>query len=215
MLLASPPAVQDTGDGGGKDETKLPHRKGGNIRKEKKAKGVPRGDVIGRTILKAVQDDAARMEVPSWVTPAPSTLGTGKGGKLTADQWRAVCSINLVVTLVRLWGECDESDKHFLMLDNFMDLVTAVKLGSKRVLETNTVELYEAHMLRYLKGLTSLYAPYKLLPTQHLAMHFGEHLNRFGPTHATRCFVYERENLRLQNTVTNTKFGELLAAFYY
>lgn len=168
--------------------------------------------VIGRTILKAIADDAARMELPSWVTPAPSSLGAAKGGSLTADQWRAVCSINLVVTLVRIWGDKGEleSDKQSLMLDNFMDLVTAVKLGSKRVLDSDTVRLYEQYMLQYLEGVTSLYAPYKLLPNHHLAMHFGEHLTRFGPTHATRCFVFERENLRLQKTNTNTKFGEYI-----
>ncbi|KLO06289.1 hypothetical protein SCHPADRAFT_808936, partial [Schizopora paradoxa] len=158
--------------------------------------------------LKAVQDDAKRMDLPSWVTPAPSSLGTGGLGKLTADQWKAVCSINLVVTLVRIWGNADEKGRQYLMLSNFMDLVTAVKLGCKRVLELDTVRLYEEHMLRYLQGLTTIYAPYQLLPYQHLAMHFGENLQRFGPTHATRCFVYERENLRLQKTVTNQKFGK-------
>ncbi|KIK31552.1 hypothetical protein CY34DRAFT_103141, partial [Suillus luteus UH-Slu-Lm8-n1] len=37
--------------------------------------------------------------------------------------------------------------------------------------------------------------------------HFGELLQRFGPTHAWRCWIFERINYTLQQIPTNKKFG--------
>ena len=115
---------------------------------------------------------------------------------------------NLVITLVRLWGNREgEMERFQAMLDNFMDLVTAVKLGSKRTLSREIIQEYDIHIFRYMNRMLELYPSANMVPNHHLALHFGEHLQRFGPTQSTRTFVSERENLRLRQTPTNMKFG--------
>ncbi len=79
--------------------------------------------VIGQDTLYEIWKDMGprRMELPTCVTPAPANIGVPKAGKLTADQWRTACTINLVITLIRLWGMKSHDDRHYHMLANFMD----------------------------------------------------------------------------------------------
>ena len=44
------------------------------------------------------------MELPSWLNAAPAAFGTTQHGKLSADQWRTVGTLNLPITLIRTWG---------------------------------------------------------------------------------------------------------------
>ena len=44
------------------------------------------------------------MELPSWLNAAPAAFGTTQHGKLSADQWRTVGTLNLPITLIRRWG---------------------------------------------------------------------------------------------------------------
>lgn len=152
------------------------------------------------------------MELPTWVTPAPANIGVPKAGKLTADQWRSVCTINLVVTLIRLWGTKDLEDRHYQMLVNFMDLVSAIKIAHQRSQTPQSRSQYTFYMKRYLTGMLALYPSVTFTPNQHLSLHFEEHLERFGPAHASRCFVFERENLALQKFPKNMKHGK--SGFY-
>ncbi len=145
----------------------------------------------------------AGLTFPSWVTAGPKHPGSTKQGKLHADQWRSFCSINLVVTLIRIWGlEAPESEKG-RMLENFLHLVSAVKYACLRVVNGESINAYESHMYTYLRTLFELYPGTELVPNQHMALHFGDHLRRFGPTHSWRCFAFERYNFLLQQVETN------------
>jgi len=93
------------------------------------------------------------------------------------------------------------------MLDNYMDLVTAVKVASMRTMTPARIASYNLHMDRYLKNVLELYPQINLTPNHHLSAHFGELLQRFGPTHAWRCWIFERINYMLQQIPTNKKFG--------
>jgi hypothetical protein len=44
-------------------------------------------------------------------------------------------------------------------------------------------------------------------PYQHLALHFGDQLCHFGPTHSWHCFPFERYNYLLQKILTNMIWG--------
>ncbi len=180
---------------------------GGKIAKAAKKAKVK---VIGKDTLSEVWRDMEprRMELPTWVTPAPSNLGAPKVGKLTADQWRATCTIHLVVTLVRLWGVMDPTSRHYQMLDNFMDLVTAIKIADRRSLTPNMSSDFLFYMHRYLENLLLLYPSVSLTPNQHLSLHFDGNMKRFGPSHAGRCFGIERQNYVLQRIPKNMKHGE-------
>lgn len=94
------------------------------------------------------------------------------------------------------------------MLNNFIDLVTAVEVGSMLVTSEEHIKLYDRMMTRYLDTLKTLYKEARIAPNHHLALHIGDFLRIFGPVHAWRAFALERYNYMLQQMNTNNKFGE-------
>jgi hypothetical protein len=94
------------------------------------------------------------------------------------------------------------------MLDNFMHLVTAVKLASMRSMNAERIRSYTHHMHMYLTSLLDLYPDTTITPYQHLALHMPTFLKRFGPTHSWRCWPFERYNYLLQKIPTNMKFSQ-------
>jgi hypothetical protein len=164
--------------------------------------------VLGRGVLAEIRHDMEHLRFPSWMAKAPSHPGEEKWGKFSADQWKTFCIHTLSITLVRLWGHKPEDSLERRQLDNFMHLVSAVKLATMRKVTEEVVARYEYHMHSYLRSLQLLYPDVKLTPYQHLSLHFGEFLRRFGPTHAWRCFPFERYNYVMQNLPTNRIFGE-------
>lgn len=151
----------------------------------------------------------AAMHLPGWVSRSPSHPGESRWGKFHADQWRAFCTINLPVTLIRLWGSKPKDSREYQMLSNFMHLVTAIKLATMRKMTKARISEYEFHMHSYLTTLLELYPGTDISPYQHMALHFGDQLRRFGPTHAWRCFPFERYNYLLQKVKTNFIWGML------
>jgi hypothetical protein len=172
----------------------------GRVRKNESA-------VLGAGVLAKVQHDMARTQLPYWVSPAPREAGSTQVGKLSADQWQSFCSIHLVVTLIRIWGHSGLESRFYKMLQNYMDLVTAVKIASMRTMTPTRIASHNHYMDRYLKDVLELYPQVNLSPYHHLSCHFGELLQRFGPTHAWRCWIFERINYKLQQIPTNKKFG--------
>lgn len=164
--------------------------------------------VLGKKTLQQICDDMEQLQLPSWVSKAPSHPGESKWGKFSADQWRAFCTINLPITLIRLWGSRPKDSREHRMLVNFMHLVTAVKLATMRKTSPSRIAQYEDHMHQYLEGVLVLFPGTGITPYQHMALHFGEQLRRFGPTHSWRCFPFERYNYLLQKIPTNNKFGQ-------
>ncbi|EIW77575.1 hypothetical protein CONPUDRAFT_61384, partial [Coniophora puteana RWD-64-598 SS2] len=162
--------------------------------------------------INAIWNDMSKLSIPSWVSIAPTKSGSTEHGKLSADHYRSLCSVNLPYTLGRLWGN-KVSTKTALnypaMYSNFMDLVSAVKIAMMRNMTASRIDKYNFYMKRYLQGLLSLYKGVTLSPTHHLVLHFGEQLANFGPVHSWRCFPFERYNGLIQKISTNKRFGEL------
>lgn len=163
--------------------------------------------VLGKHTLPEVWSDKARTILPSWISPIPAGAGSAKTGKLTADQWRTLCTVHLVVTLVRLWGGCDPDDRRCDLLVNFMHLVTATSLLFRRSVDTETIQLYEESMKAYLEGHLHLYPHLNLSPKHHLSLHMPGFLRGFGPVHGWVTWGFERLILKFQNTDTNRKIG--------
>jgi len=85
------------------------------------------GTVLGEDIMEAVWADMALTELPSWVLDVPRNWGTATHRKLSANNWRVICTIHLPIILIRLWGG-DDDQKH--KLQNFMDLVCAIQIAN-------------------------------------------------------------------------------------
>ena len=163
--------------------------------------------VLGWQMLGEIWSDMEKTYLPSSVTPLPKNVGSAQAGSLGADEWRTFCLVHLPITLIRHWGG-DMPLREVQMLENFMDLVTAVKLASMRTTCATRIQSYESHMQRYLSKLLVLYPGATITPNHHLSLHLPEILDRFGPSHAFRAFIFERGNLILQQTPTNNKMGQ-------
>jgi len=161
--------------------------------------------VLGKGVLPEVWRDRGRTILPSWLSPIPADAGSARAGKLTADQWRMLCTVHLVVTLVRLWSDRGPGDRRHDMLCNFMDLVTATVVLFKRSMSPGRIKLYEDFMRSYLEGYLRLYPHLNLTPKHHLSLHIPRFLERFGPVHGWITWGFERLNFTFQRTETNGK----------
>ncbi|GBE86757.1 hypothetical protein SCP_0906380 [Sparassis crispa] len=164
--------------------------------------------VLGRRMLSIIWKDMDAVVLPSTLTPPPRRPGTSSG-KLEADELRTFCTINLTISLIWAWGSKPSDSREYRMLQNFMDLITAVKLASLRTMTSERITRYRRHMHRYLRTLLELFPGTTISPNQHNSLHLPEHLERFGPTHSIRAFSFERNNGDLQTILTNNKMVDL------
>lgn len=155
--------------------------------------------------MEEIQGDIAKTVLPSWIGRAPPDIGNPAHGKLSADQWRTLCTVHLPVTLTRVWSQSDATRNQTKMLENFLDLVTAVLWGTPRRLTKKNIKVYDHYIFKYTRGLLSTYPDLHLIPNQHYAMHLGDILRRFGPTHAYWAFPFERFIGLLRQIRTNQK----------
>lgn len=158
--------------------------------------------------MRTIQADIGNTTLPSWIERPPSNFGSPSHGKLKADHWRTVCTISLVMTLVRLWGREDCAPWEKNMLRNFLDLVIAVNTVTKRSISPEQIKTYKFYMHRYLETLCTLYPERNLVPNHHLALHLPRCLSDFGPVHSWWCFPFERYNGVISRLNTNNQPGK-------
>ena len=155
--------------------------------------------------MEAVWADMALARLPTWLTAAPHNWGTKERGKLSADQWRAICTVHLPITLIRLWS--NETGRKKAMLRNFMDLVNAIQTAHMRVTSQHHKDTYNQLIFHYVAGLKNLFPDVKLRPNHHVSLHIGDMLDLFGPTNSHNASFYERYIKFLHRINTNQKIG--------
>lgn len=156
--------------------------------------------------MEAIWEDMAATQLPTWITSAPRNWGTASRGKLSADQWRVICTVHIPITLIRIW--CNETGRKKDLLRNFMDLVIAVRIANMRVTSQSQIQDYDTYMLRYIKGIKELFPHKRLKPNHHAALHIGDFLKLFGPVHSHSAPFYERYINFFHQMSTNQKLGE-------
>lgn len=164
--------------------------------------------VLYKEVLEVVWSDMAITTLPSWMARAPRNLGSPNQGHVKADQWRTACEVNLVITLIRLWGVPNASKEHKAYLDNFLELVTAVRWATMRSTSERHIQIIQHNLRQYLQSLVKLFSPHVLKVNHHLSLHLVECLHLFGPVHGWWAFPFERYNGMLARTNTNDKEGE-------
>ena len=155
--------------------------------------------------MEAVWADMACTQLPSWIASAPPNWGTAERGKISADQWRVICTIHLTITLIRLWG--NETGRKKELLLNFMDLVSAIRIANMRVSSRKQILAYNKHIFRYLDGVKVLFPDEKIKPIHHASLHIGDILELFGPVHSHSAPFFERYIKFLHRINTNSKIG--------
>ena len=130
--------------------------------------------------MQAYAERCGATELAYWVSRAPKDAGSRHRGKLSADQWRTLCTIHLPITLVKEWATATNAptvaalpsqDRQMQMLTNFMDLVTAVNIAGSLVTSEANIRQYEESILRYLRNLKHLYPEASIKPNHHIAIH--------------------------------------------
>ncbi|RPD78430.1 hypothetical protein L226DRAFT_543787 [Lentinus tigrinus ALCF2SS1-7] len=172
----------------------------------------PVNEIFTSSVLKELRHDIRQMYLPSWLEKPPSNIGDTSHGKLKADHWRTLCTVPMVMTLVRLWGTSRSVGQEAQALDNFMHLVAAVDLATRRTMSVDRANQYDVHMEAYIRGMLSIYNV-DLVPNHHLCLHLKECLLLFGPTHGWWAFPFERYNGMLQKLKTNQKLAEIPLTF--
>ncbi|TEB24058.1 hypothetical protein FA13DRAFT_1639190 [Coprinellus micaceus] len=170
----------------------------------------PKSAVLGSGVLNSYVVDRQNMVLPSWITAPPAKAGHAEHGKMSADQWRVFCTVNLPITLIRIWSFRGSEPRWLQMLLNFLDMVIAVEIASLVVTSPTLITQYEVLMHRYLESLKSVYKDAPIVQNHHTAMHVGDVMRDFGPTPGFRAYATERFNYILQRVKTNRhELGEI------
>ncbi|KAL7284382.1 hypothetical protein ACG7TL_001672 [Trametes sanguinea] len=163
--------------------------------------------VLTADVLSQLRRDIERTFLPSWLERPPKNFGSPAHGKLKADHWRTVCTIHMVITLVRLWGREAAPERERLLLENFCHLVIAVDQATRCSMTPERARIFNHHMEKYLRSLQSLFE-HELVPNHHLSLHLAACLLLFGPVHGWWAFPFERFNGILERLSTNNQTGE-------
>lgn len=134
-------------------------------------------------------------------------FGSPAHGKLKADHWRTVCTISMMITLVRVWSSSTATPGEHKLLENFIHLVIAVDLATRRSMDAERARLFDFYMLEYLRTLRELF-DHDLVPNHHLSLHLATCLLLFGPVRGTWGYPFERYNGIIQRLNTNNHISE-------
>ncbi|KAI0753039.1 hypothetical protein C8Q80DRAFT_1096323 [Daedaleopsis nitida] len=168
--------------------------------------------IITLNVIEHIRADIRATYLPSWIERPPLNFGSRSHGKLKADHWRTVCTINMVISLVPIWTSSTATEGDRLLLENFIHLVVAVDLATRCTMDAQRARLFDEHMLSYLRTLRHLFE-HQLVPNHHLSLHIVTCLLLFRPVHGWWAYPFERYNGIIQRLNTNNKIEEIPLTF--
>jgi hypothetical protein len=155
--------------------------------------------------LKELRSDMHKTILPVGIQSPPRNFGSKSHGKLKADQWRVFAAISGPITFIRLWAGLESQHRKFKLLHHFMSLSNAIHLASQRTQTGESVDVFEQHLLAYLRAIPKLFKEKKaIVPNHHMALHLPQCFREFGPAHSWWTYPSERINGKLQKMKTNS-----------
>ncbi|MBW0473531.1 hypothetical protein O181_013246 [Austropuccinia psidii MF-1] len=167
--------------------------------------------IFDKDLLSFINKLLPRIHIPTWIKRALPVLGKASFGRLKADEWRNLFTIQLPLTLPVYWSTGGPS-AHSLFR-NFAHLVSSVNIALKRRLTSELVSKYRYHNLEYLKSCLILFPEVTLAPNHHMSIHLGDCLEKFGPSRAWWSFSMERLMGRILKASHNNRLGQLEITF--
>ncbi|POW02242.1 hypothetical protein PSHT_12220 [Puccinia striiformis] len=165
--------------------------------------------VFDRQALSYINENLNRIHIPTWIRRAIPVLGKASFGRLKADEWRNLFTIQLPLILPVFWN--DDQPGNQSLLHNFAHLVSLVNIALKRTMNQDRIEKYRYHLYEYIKSSLVLFPESNLAPNHHMAFHLADCLERFGPCRAWWSFSMERLMGSVLKASTNNHLGELVA----
>jgi hypothetical protein len=163
--------------------------------------------IFDSTVLCHVNSILPRIHTPTWIKRPIPVLGKASFGKLKADEWRSLLTIQLPLILIPMWSGRDHVKTS--LRKNFVHLVSVINLGLKRSITSNHIKRYRDHIRKYLEGSVLLFQHCKLAPNHHMAVHLADCLERFGPVRAWWSFPFERLMGKILKASHNNHISEL------
>ncbi|MBW0487060.1 hypothetical protein O181_026775 [Austropuccinia psidii MF-1] len=149
--------------------------------------------------------------IPTWIKRALPILGKASFGRLKADEWQNLFTIQLPLTLPVYWSEGGPAS-HSLFC-NFSHLVSLVNIALKRTLTNKLIRQYRYHSLEYLRSFLILFPEVTLAPNHHMSIHLSNCLEKFGPSRAWWSFSMERLMGKISKASHNNRIGQLEITF--
>lgn len=171
---------------------------------------VPQPDgkiTFDRLVVAHVNRCLKRIRIPTWIKRAIPVLGKASFGRLKADEWRNLFTIQLPLILPVIWNDNHSGSES--LLHNFAHLVSLVNLALKRSMNADRVAKYRQHIHEYLNSSIVLFPDVTLAPNHHMALHLADCLNRFGPSREWWSFSMEQLMAYVLKSSGNNRLGEL------
>lgn len=169
--------------------------------------------VFDKKMLHMINSLLPRIHIPTWIKRAIPVVGKASFGKLKADEWRNLFTIQLPLTLIPIWSGQDHIKTS--LLKNFCHLVSLVNLALKRVMNMARIQHYRHHIREYLKSSMKLFPHCNLAPNHHMAIHLADCLERFGPVRAWWSFPFERLMGGILKAGHNSHIGMFFIMYWY
>ncbi|KNZ59798.1 hypothetical protein VP01_1660g10 [Puccinia sorghi] len=167
--------------------------------------------ILDRDMLLFINRLLPRIRVPTSIKRAIPILGKASFGRLKADEWRNLFTIQLPLTLPVYWAEGGSTGRSLFC--NFAHLVSSVNLALKRSISSNEVSQYRYHNLEYLKSSLILFPKVTLVPNHHMSVHLADCLDKFGPSRGWWSFSMERLMGSILKSSHNNRLGQLEISF--
>lgn len=164
--------------------------------------------IFDHRMLQMINSLLPRIHIPTWIKRAIPVVGKASFGKLKADEWRNLFTIQLPLTLIPLWS--GRNHHKTALLKNFCYLVSLVHLALKRTMNASKIQRYRYHVEQYLQSSVKLFQHCNLAPNHHMAIHLADCLEKFGPVRAWWSFPFERLMGSILKGCHNNHIGESL-----
>jgi hypothetical protein len=164
--------------------------------------------VFNESEMARIHDCIRDVVRPTWMESPPKNLGQPSHGKLKADNWLTLFSVDLLMCLPRIWGSTSNRRKQRL-LENFFDVVSCTNIVTAFSTSNEAADDYMTHFIRFRREVRALFPDFRSVPNFHYGMHNGDLLKFWGPLMHVSEWPYERHNGTLQKISTNGHFCEL------
>lgn len=168
--------------------------------------------ILDSAMLLLINNLLPRIHIPSWVKQAIPVLGKASFGKLKADEWRSLFTIQLPLIMIPIWSRKDHVKTS--LLKNFCHLVSLINLALRQELTLEMISSYRHHIKNYLQGSIELFQHCQPTPNHHMAIHLADCLENYGPVRSWWSFPYERLMGSIIKSTHNNHQGRPIFLFY-
>lgn len=157
-------------------------------------------DVLNDSTFPDIQNMVDNITTPSNIGRIPRKISSNFSG-FTADQWKNWTNIFSLFAL-----------KDVLTIEqllNWRDFVLASRLLCSNMLTIDEVEEIDSLLIKFCKGVETLYGKECVTPNMHLHGHLAEVVKDYGPVYSFWLFSFERYNGHLGSLPNNNKSVEV------